>query len=521
MRVKAFRKSFAIVLASAFITSFIVPAPAHATGVTPAPFITAPSNNATVVDNIAFSFSLPADPFAGSISLTIAGGSPRYSRTLSLNQTAAGSYTLTFNPFLSDAEMVSNYTQYFSSSSSNLANVTAPGPMPSGTYSVTLAYVDAQGDPASFAQLPIVDFTTHCLAGTFSTTGGIPIGGTCTPAPIGSYVDVQGATAATPCPNSGTTSASGSTSVSACHQSATQGATLNSPTQGSTFVGNLNVNFRLPETTLSNSVKIRIYDATYSRVITLMTTTAGDHSVSFDPLLNDVELAQSQPSVFVSSTTTSNSQSFSSALPIGVYQVGIEHRDIYGNPASLTVISLVFLTRACDPGSFSTSGGKDLQGTCTAASLGHYVDTPGATSELSCPKGSYAAQSGSWRCTLAAPNFYVDTEGASTTKACPAKYTSAAGSISQSACKAPKPVVKYCVIKKGKSASLACLAKAGSVRIPAKSNTTIIISKSDKSRCVVAKGKLVGKAKGTCKVTLKVTPKKGKAKNYSTRVKVT
>ena len=520
MRAKAFRNSYAIILASTFITSFIVAVPASATGVTPAPFITSPSNNATVVDNFAFSFSLPVDPLAGTISLTIAGGSPRYSRTLSLRQTVAGSYTLTFNPFLSDAEIVSNYTQYFSSSSSNLANVTDSGPMPSGTYSVTLAYVDAQGDPASFAQLPIINFTTHCLAGTFSATGGIPIGGACTPAPIGSYVDTQGATVAIACPDSRTTNGIGSTSVSACHQSATQASSMSSPTQGSTFVGNLNVNFQLPETALTNSVKIKIYNAAYTRVITLMTTTSGDHSISFDPLLSDVELVRSQPSVFVGSATTRNSQAFSTGLPIGTYSVGVEHRDIYGNPASLTATPLVFLTSACDPGSYSSSGGKDVQGTCTTASLGHYVDTPGATSELPCAKGTYAPQTGAWRCNLAAPNFYVDTQGASAATACPAKYTSTAGSTSKSACKAPKAAVKYCVIKKGKIASVTCLAKAASTKIPAKSKTSITINKADKVRCVLVKGKLTGKAKGTCRVTLKVTPKKGKPKNYATRVKV-
>lgn len=510
-----------MVFASAFITSFFAASPASATGNTPAPFISAPSNNATVIDNFTFSFSLPADPFAGGVSLIIASESSRYSRTLALNQTVAGSYTLTFNPFLSDTELVSNYTQYFSSSSSNLANVSAPGAMPIGTYSVTLAYIDAQGDPPSMAQLPVVNFTTHCLTGTFSTTGGIPLGGTCTPAPIGSYVDTQAATAATACPNNGTTNAAGSTSVSACHQSETQTTSLTSPTQGSTFVGSMTVDFRLPENALSNSVKIKIYDATYSRVITLTTATSGDHSVAFNPLLSDAELAQSLPSEVASSITTSNSQAFNAALPIGTYHVSIEHQDIFGNPASVTAVPLVFLTSECEPGSFSTSGGKNVQGACTTASLGHYVDTPGATSELPCAKGSYASGTGAWRCTIAAPNFYVDTEGASAAIACPAKYTSAAGSTSSSACKAPKPAIKYCVIKKGKIASVSCLAKAASTKIPAKAKTSITLNKADKSRCALIKGALVGKAKGTCRVTLKVTPTRGKAKNYATRVKVT
>jgi len=73
------------------------------------------------------------------------------------------------------------------------------------------------------------------------------------------------------------------------------------------------------------------------------------------------------------------------------------------------------LPQPCAAGSWSGTG----QAPCTAASLGHYVPTSGATSQTPAPLGSYVDSTGATAPKLAPLGRYVDTVGASAAKLAP------------------------------------------------------------------------------------------------------
>lgn len=295
---------------------------------------------------------------------------------------------------------------------------------------------------------------------------------------------------------------------------------LIAPTNDLVNIGVFPISYWLPTEATSGSVKIRIFNVLYSRIITLTNTERGAHSLYVYPFETNSESTEHLASAALSTETTYDAVPWSDGLPIGMYSVSIEYRDLQGGHVARQIAQRNLLTAPCEAATFSTTGVKDASGHCTDATVGHYVDSPGATQETPCPKGQYAPAPASWRCVLAAPNTYVDTLGASTSTPCPSKYTSPQGSDSLSDCKKPAAVVKYCNIKKGKQATASCIATAASKKIPAKAKVTITVNKSDKKYCVVKNGKVLGKLKGICRVALKVQPKKGKAITYSSRIRV-
>lgn len=295
---------------------------------------------------------------------------------------------------------------------------------------------------------------------------------------------------------------------------------LVAPTNNSVNIGILPISYSLPTEATSGSVKIRIFNEMYLRIISLTAIDRGLHSLSINPFDTNENSTEHLANEATSTESTFDSSPWTSGLPIGTYSVAIEYQDLQGNNIARQIAQGILLTTPCNEGTFSTTGVKDASGHCTDATVGHYVDSPGATQETPCPKGQYASAPASWRCVLASPNTYVDTLGASTSTPCPSKYTSAAGSDSISDCKKPAAVVKYCNMKKNKQATASCIAAAASKKIPAKAKVTITVNKSDKKYCVVKNGKVLGKLKGICRVTLKVQPKKGKAITYSSRIRV-
>jgi hypothetical protein len=73
----------------------------------------------------------------------------------------------------------------------------------------------------------------------------------------------------------------------------------------------------------------------------------------------------------------------------------------------------------CGLGYYSATGDEP----CTAASPGHFVDTPGATGQTACSAGYYQPNSAAVMCNAADIAFYVDSTGASSQTACPAGQT--------------------------------------------------------------------------------------------------
>jgi hypothetical protein len=507
----------------ALVSLSLLIALASGVGATPAhadPVLIDTLDNSTVIGNYTFSVTIPAlDPDFGDAHMEIVPqwGNPTVGFAVSLPIRDAGTYTYTINPFGTQDQLTSQFgtgSQAFNVMG-NPANVLVPG-----VAQVDFEYQVDSSSPVVRQLLTHITFKAACAAGTYSQDGGRPIGGACDPAPIGSYVNFPGATSATPCPGSQTTSGMSATSISACHRSTTPSPTLNIPIQDTTSVGNLTVRYTLTDEANSGSAQIVISNADYSRTITLLNTSVGTFSVTFNPLVANSALMSGHSVEFANVTTSHNSQAFANSLPIGNYTVRFQYQDIFANPFNGAQATNVLLTTPCDPGSFSASGTKDAQGSCTATSRGHFTSAPGAQSEQPCAKGSYAAEVGAWRCVLAAPNTYVATEGASTSTPCPSKYTSPQGSDALSDCKKPVVAVKYCNIKKGKKATASCIAIAASKTIPAKAKVSITVNKSDKKFCVVKSGQVFGKAKGICRVTLKVQPKKGKAVTYSSRIRV-
>jgi predicted small secreted protein len=83
----------------------------------------------------------------------------------------------------------------------------------------------------------------------------------------------------------------------------------------------------------------------------------------------------------------------------------------------------------CTAGTFSANG-TDEPSACAAASVGHYVAGPGATSETACAPGSYQPSTGQTSCTLASAGYYVPSSGATAQIACAPGTISAAGATS-------------------------------------------------------------------------------------------
>jgi hypothetical protein len=93
------------------------------------------------------------------------------------------------------------------------ATLVDPTPCAAGTWSAVGYGQCAPADPGHYAAGPGATSQTTCASGSFQPDGGAP---GCLEAPIGSYVDTDGAVAPTPCPDGRTTLAAGASSAEAC-----------------------------------------------------------------------------------------------------------------------------------------------------------------------------------------------------------------------------------------------------------------------------------------------------------------
>ena len=72
----------------------------------------------------------------------------------------------------------------------------------------------------------------------------------------------------------------------------------------------------------------------------------------------------------------------------------------------------------------------------------------------------------------------------------------------------------------GKSTTLSAIAKKYRVTVPSGSRLTAVVSTSSRTICKVVRSSIKATKKGTCRITLTVTPKKGKKKTKTVAIAV-
>ena len=98
-------------------------------------------------------------------------------------------------------------------------------------------------------------------------------------------------------------------------------------------------------------------------------------------------------------------------------------------------VECTFTNTICQPGSYDTA----LTWACADAQPGYYAETPGASTQISCPPGYYQPNSGQSSCFEADPGFYAPWPGATQQTACPAGTTSPPGSDTIDDCVSTAP----------------------------------------------------------------------------------
>ena len=114
--------------------------------------------------------------------------------------TTVGDHTFTYNPSLTGTENVANDSNINFQGSSQISSS-----LPPGTYNITIDYdYDDPFNPFNtlsyIETLPSITLLEPCAPGTYSGNGGVPLGGSCTLAPLGRFVAQPGSTSSTICP---------------------------------------------------------------------------------------------------------------------------------------------------------------------------------------------------------------------------------------------------------------------------------------------------------------------------------
>ena len=306
------------------------------------------------------------------------------------------------------------------------------------------------------------NLSVQCGPGSYNSSNGfIP----CTLASTGFFVSDSRSTSQVACPNGLTTYVTGSVS---CVSSSTQTPLLNSPTGGSSWkIGTQNptLSYTLPETPLSNSVKMRwtlSTDATTYRELVLSGTAGTSNLGAIDPLAAESAIS-SLNGVSSVSTRISNVGS-TGRMPNGLYTFTLSYQNVNAGTVASASATSVALREACASGLTSSDG-----------------FTPCSAPVVVTPTTVPAVQSIS-----------------------------------------PVVVVSAnCSVKKGKTISKTCLAKNAKIVLASTSKVSITVSSSSAKICKVSGSSVRTIKSGTCSTTMKVTPKKGKAKSYKVKVVVT
>ena len=187
----------------------------------------------------------------------------------------------------------------------------------------------------------------------------------------------------------------------------TEPPVLTAPGNNAEPEGAFPIDFTLPEAALANSVTLAFTELANPHnayVYTLKAAAAEAYEVNFNP---------AHPTSGALEKITSGP----AHLPYGSYSLVVFYQDEVGNPqASTTPVDITVLDPKCAAGSYSATGLEP----CEQAASGHYVSTRGATTETTCPGGTYDPDQGS-----TSPNACVDTE---------AGHAAAPGSASQVEC---------------------------------------------------------------------------------------
>jgi hypothetical protein len=265
-------------------------------------------------------------------------------------------------------------------------------------------------------------FAVDCNYGTYSSDGQIPSGSTtCTPAPIGSYVSIQGATAAT--------LASPGTYQPNQGQSAALPAPIGSyvPFEGATQAIQAPVGYYVANT--GASVATAAQPGYYvSSIGAFSATPAGPGTFVSTPAATEATLAP--PGSYVNGT---GATSATLASP-GTYQPDAGQTSALPAPVG-RYVPYAGATQATPApvGYYVANTGAS---TATAAEPGYYVSTTGATQATPAPVGYYVSGAGSSSATAAQPGYFVSVMGASQATPAPAgSYVS--GSSATSATFAP------------------------------------------------------------------------------------
>jgi hypothetical protein len=172
----------------------IPPAGANPDTFTAAPGIITPSVPSIMVGTLDLSYILPQVPGDGSVRVVLTRTSPASPSVRRIFQMGSSqSVSLNIDPFDSDNNIINM----------SLGNVLAVNPqsdaMQVGVYTITVEYQNAEGSAAATASIAGITLTVRCDVGTYSTDGNVPVGSSCTQAPLGTYVSTTGKTSATPC----------------------------------------------------------------------------------------------------------------------------------------------------------------------------------------------------------------------------------------------------------------------------------------------------------------------------------
>lgn len=179
------------------------------------------------------------------------------------------------------------------------------------------------------------------------------------------------------------------------------------------------------------------------------------------------------------------------------------------------VLSITYTqANPCVPGRYSATGFEP----CTPASLGYFVDTAGAVTQIACLAGFTTTSVGSIQCE---PVATTSTSSTTTTTPPPAPAPAPASTVAPAATPPTTTAPKLCTTVSGRSISRGCLATNAGITIPSNAKISITVARSSSAICRTVRASLRATKKGICTATLRVTPKGGKPTTHRVRISVT